>query len=78
VEECPQCKGRRLRSTHEERDHAVDGVAYTGFARVTFCKTCGGIFRDKSEDAAFVRDVALVASKNAREGEAPRKIRRRR
>ncbi len=56
----------------------VDGVLYTGFARVTHCKTCGAAIRDAAEDAAFLHDVELVASAKTREGVAPRKIRRRR
>ena len=78
MDECSHCKGRRLKATREERDHIVDGVAYTGLVRVILCKTCGAVFKSASEEAEFVRDVELVASQNGREGEAPRKIRRRR
>jgi uncharacterized protein with PIN domain len=76
VEQCPACKGRRLRSTREERDHAVGDVTYTGFVSVTVCKTCRAVHRDPREEEAFARDVERVASGQEPEGEPPRKIRR--
>jgi hypothetical protein len=78
VEQCPECSGRRLRATREERDHTVGGVLYTGFVKVTVCKTCRAVLKDPSEEAAFVLEVAQIASNAAPEGEPPRKIRRRR
>jgi Zn-finger nucleic acid-binding protein len=77
VEQCPQCKGRRLRATREERDHAVGGVLYTGFVNVHVCKTCRAVLKDKGEEEAFVRDVERVAAKGALEGTPPRKIHKR-
>ncbi len=77
MDQCPECKGRRLRTTREERDHAVDGALYTGFVRVVACKTCRAILKDPEEEAAFVRDVEHVASGAAPEKEPPRKIHRR-
>jgi hypothetical protein len=74
VDQCPKCKGRRLRATREERDHPVGGVLYTGFVSVTVCKTCRAIHRDPQEEAAFAREVELVASQGAPEGEEPRRI----
>ena len=78
MDQCPLCKGRRLRTTREERDHTVDGVLFTGFVKVVVCKTCRAIHKDKPEEAAFVREVELVASGANPEGEEPRKIHRRR
>jgi hypothetical protein len=78
VEQCPECNGRRLRATREERDHTVDGVLYTGFVKVTVCKTCRAVIKDKGDEAAFVLEVEQIASQAMPEGEAPRKIRRRR
>ena len=78
VEQCPECKGRRLRATREERDHTVDGALYTGFASVVVCKTCGATIKSREEEAAFVRDVEEVARGVTVEGEPPRKIRKRR
>ena len=78
VVECPSCNGRRLRATREERDHAVNGVLYTGFVKVAVCKTCRAVHKDKEEEEAFVRDVERVASSDAPERAEPRKIHRRR
>jgi hypothetical protein len=78
VVECPSCNGRRLRATREERDHSVDGALYTGFVKVTVCKTCRAVHKDKQEEEAFVRDVELVAANSAPERAEPRKIHRRR
>lgn len=78
LEQCPECKGRRLRVTREERDHTVDAVLYTGFVKVVVCKTCRAILKDREEEGAFVREVERVASGLAPEGEEPRKIHRRR
>ena len=77
MEQCPQCKGRRLRSTREERDHAVDGALYTGFVRVVVCKTCRAVFKDKEEEESFVRAVESVASRRAAPGDEPHRIHRR-
>ena len=76
--ECPSCKGRRLRATREERDHSVDGVLYTGFVKVTVCKTCRAVHKDSREEEAFLHDVELVASSEAPERAEPRRIHRRR
>jgi uncharacterized protein with PIN domain len=78
VDQCPECSGRRLRATSEERDHTVSGVLYTGFVKITVCKTCRAILRNADDEAAFVRDVERVAQGATAEGEAPRKIHRRR
>jgi len=56
----------------------VDGVLYTGFVKVVVCKTCRAVLKDKAEEAAFVHEVELVASKTSPEGGEPRKIHRRR
>ncbi len=66
---CPSCKGRRLLATREERDHRIDGIVYTGFVRVTGCKSCRAVFRDPEEEAAFVRAAERVASGEARTGD---------
>ena len=77
VEQCPECKGRRLRVTREERDHTSGGVLYTGFVKVVVCKTCRAVFRDNADEAAFVLAVEEVASKGALLGAEPHKIHRR-
>ena len=69
LERCPTCKGRRLLSTREERDHRVDGVVYTGFVRVIACKSCRAVFREPEEEAAFVRAVERFAAGEARTGD---------
>jgi hypothetical protein len=78
VEQCPECNGRRLRATREERDHTVKGVLFTGFVKVTVCKTCRAVLKDPGEESAFVHEVEQIAATASPEGEAPRKIRRRR
>jgi hypothetical protein len=64
--------------TREEHDHTANGALYTGFVKVVVCKTCRAVFKDKEDEEAFARDVELVASGNAPEGQEPRKIHRRR
>jgi uncharacterized protein with PIN domain len=78
VDQCPECNGRRLRATREERDHTAGGVLFTGFVKVTVCKTCRAVFKDEAEEAAFIAEVEQVATSALPEGEEPRKIRRRR
>ena len=77
MEQCPECKGRRLRVTREERDHTTGGVLYTGFVRVVVCKTCRAVFKDKAAEEDFVRAVEDVASTRAPLGEEPHRIHRR-
>jgi hypothetical protein len=78
LEQCPECKGRRLRATREERDHTVGSVLYTGFVKVVVCKTCRAVIKDDAEEQAFVREAEQVATGAALEGEPPRKIHPRR
>ena len=78
MDQCPSCKGRRLRVTREERDVTLEGVLFTGFVKVIACKTCRAVQKDPAEEAAFVRDVEAVASNVAPEGSPPRGIHRRR